>query len=466
MILTTRLFAWGISFAAWGFSLQVAAQTQRVVDITPPEGINPSEVSIAINPQEEGNIVAVSMMRHLKDENGTITNYGYYTRDGGKTWETSPAPNPRNRIQGDDAIRFAPDGTALRAYISFVGIFTPRPERGESAIVVSRSSDGGATWNEPVAVIEHLNTAEPMEDKEYLVVDAEPKSPFYGRTYVTWTRFDRYGSDDPEDNTQIYFSRSPDQGQTFTPPIRISDLGGDCLDKDDTVEGAVPAVGTDGRIFVVWSGPRGMELDVSLDGGDTWSEDRKIYDHPGGWDSTVAGAGRHNGMPVTGVDHSSGPYRGSLYVNWIDDRNGDLDVFVGQSRDNGATWSEPVRVNDDPIKNGKEQFFTWMAVDPVDGSINAIFYDRRDQEGLAARMTLARSVDGGRTFRNFAVDQPPFELSDNVFMGDYTGIDARNGLVAAAWTYFTGDKRQTAIAAGLFRFKLGTAELISAPGGK
>jgi hypothetical protein len=143
-----------------------------------------------------------------------------------------------------------------------------------------------------------------------------------------------------------------------------------------------------------------------------------------------------------------------------------LDVFVGQSRDNGATWSEPVRVNDDPIKNGKEQFFTWMAVDPVDGSINAIFYDRRDQEGLAARMTLARSVDGGRTFRNFAVDQPPFELSDNVFMGDYTGIDARNGLVAAAWTYFTGDKRQTAIAAGLFRFKLGTAELISAPGGK
>jgi hypothetical protein len=182
-----------------------------------------------------------------------------------------------------------------------------------------------------------------MEDKPYPVVDMEPKSQFLGNIYVTWTRFDRYGSSDEEDNSQIYFSSSSDQGESFRPAVRISDLGGDCLDDDNTVEGAVPAVGTNGEVYVVWAGPRGMEFDVSLDGGDKWTDDKKIYDFPGGWSSPVDGAGRHNGMPVTGVDHSQGKYRGSLYVNWIDDRNGDLDVFVGVSRDQGKTWSEPLR---------------------------------------------------------------------------------------------------------------------------
>jgi hypothetical protein len=166
-------------------------------------------------------------------------------------------------------------------------------------------------------------------------------------------------------------------------------------------------------------------------------------------------------MPVTGVDHSSGALRGSLYVNWIDDRNGDLDVFLGASRDQGKTWSEPIRVNDDPIRNGRPQFFTWMAVDPADGSINIIFYDRREAAEKSAKMTLARSVDGGATFKNFSIDQPEFELNSGVFMGDYSAIDAIDGHVVAAYTFFTGDKRKTAIAAAMFHFKPGTLDLVS-----
>ena len=47
-------------------------------------------------------------------------------------------------------------------------------------------------------------------------------------------------------------------------------------------------------------------------------------------------------------------------------RPGDSDVFVAASRDGGKTWGPPARVNDDPVKNGRDQLFAWMAVDPAD----------------------------------------------------------------------------------------------------
>ena len=138
---------------------------------------------------------------------------------------------------------------------------------------------------------------------------------------------------------------------------------------------------------------------------------------------------------------------------------GDPDVFVMSSRDRGATWSSPVRVNDDPVKNGKVQFFTWMAVDPADGSINIIFYDRRDSTGTQTQLTMARSVDGGRSFVNHKIDLPPFSASNRVFFGDYGGISAYQGRVVPAFMHFLNNG-SLAISVALFRFKLGTQEIL------
>jgi hypothetical protein len=76
-----------------------------------------------------------------------------------------------------------------------------------------------------------------------------------------------------------------------------------------------------------------------------------------------------------------------------------------------------------------------MAVDPVDGSVNLVFLDRRHTDGRAQGVTVARSTDGGRTFRNLSVNQPPFTCPETVFYGDYLGIDAYGGRVVAAWPH-------------------------------
>ena len=129
------------------------------------------------------------------------------------------------------------------------------------------------------------------------------------------------------------------------------------------------------------------------------------------------------------------------------------------SKDGGATWSNPVRVNDDPVKNGKAQFFTWMAVDPVDGAVNIVFYDRRDTTGTQTGLTLARSVDGGRTFVNHKIDLPPFAVNSRVFFGDYSSISAYDGRVVPAFMHFVNDN-SLAISVALFRFKPGTQETV------
>ena len=86
------------------------------------------------------------------------------------------------------------------------------------------------------------------------------------------------------------------------------------------------------------------------------------------------------------------------------------------------------------MHNGAEQFFQWLAVDPTDGSVNVLFYDRRsDTQNRKQVVVLARSTDSGQSFANYAWTDEPFEAS-GVFFGDYTGLAAYGGRVYGIWT--------------------------------
>jgi hypothetical protein len=263
-----------------------AQSPHKVVRVTPAGFPRPAELSVAINPTDPDNVVIVSLAAGPPGGPGT-TNFAYVSRDGGRSWATVSHPNPEGRTQGDDAVTFDARGRAFRTYISFDGIRIPRPKLARNGIFVSRSDDGGESWGAPARVVDHFNTVEPFEDKPWIVTDNVPESEYLGNVYVAWTRFDAYGSDSPSDSTQILFSRSVDGGESFSAPHRISDSGGDAVDSDDTVEGAVPAVGPEGEVYVAWAGPRGIVFDRSLDGGWTFGQDQVIADNPGNGSVTV-----------------------------------------------------------------------------------------------------------------------------------------------------------------------------------
>lgn len=429
----------GFAFARRADLQSVPHGVYRVSD---PLAKNPVESSVAIDPGNRDRMIAVSYQTGF-DKAPRTTGYIYVSHDGGRTWRNERASNPLGRTQGDDVVTFAAPGVALHTYISFLGIRVPNPSRAENGIFVTRTDDGGVTWSNPVAAVDHANTVLPFEDKPWIAADGD-------KVYIAWTRFDEYGISDPSCRTHIVVARSADGGKTFAMPRPISDSPGNCIDSDDTVEGAVPAIGLDGRVHVVWSGPKGIVHDSSADG-ITWGEDRLVASNPGGWDIPIPGITRHNGMPVTMIDRGHGPGRGTIYVNWIDERNGDPDVFVAKSSDHGATWSAPVRVNNDALKNGAVQFFTWMAVDPSDASVNVLFYDRRGRTGTRSGLTLARSTDGGATFANYAVDIPDFEVTDKITFGDYLGVDARDGRVAGVFPHIVDGT--VVLSAAIFDFR-------------
>ncbi len=381
----------------------------------------PCEPSIAINPLDLRQVVA-----------GAILDRVYVSRDSGRTWSKSRLTSPYG-VFGDPVVLADFSGNFFYAHLS-----DPTGKQwGDPTIldriVIQKSSDGGNSWSEGAYTgLDHPRD----QDKQWLATDPETH-----HVYISWTEFDQYASASPKDKSRILFSKSTNQGGSWSAPVQINQLEGDCLDDDKTTEGAVPAVGPNGEIYVAWAFDGKIFLDRSLDGGASWlEEDILVAEQPGGWTFGVPGISRCNGLPVTATDPSSGPYRGTVYVNWSDQRFGpeDTDVWVARSADRGKTWSSPVRVNDDPP--GKHQFFTWMAVDPVTGFLYVVFYDRRHYGDTQTDVFLAVSKDGGKTFQNRKISASPFQPVSSVFFGDYNHISVYNGVVRPIWTRADGTR--------------------------
>ena len=388
----------------------------------------PEEPSIIINPKNTNQVIA-----------GANLETYYYSNDGGLSWQEGTISSSYG-VWGDPCLVVDTTGNIYFFHLS-------NPPDGDfiDRIVCQKSSDGGASYSN--GAYTGLNGAKD-QDKEWAAVD-----PATNNIYVCWTQFDKYQSINPLDSSNILFSKSIDGGQNWSNPKRINHIAGDCLDEDNTVEGAVPSVGPDGEIYVCWAGPAGLVFNRSLDQGNTWMDTNVfISDIPGGWDYSIAGIYRANGLPVTCCDISQGPYRGNIYVNWSDQRNGafDTDIWFMKSSDGGIHWGERKRVNNDPP--GKQQFLTWMTVDQVTGYIYFVFYDRRSYSDVLTDVYLVVSRDGGETFENMKLSESPFRPNSSIFFGDYTGISAHNNIVRPVWARLHSGQLSvwTAIADSIF----------------
>jgi hypothetical protein len=379
---------------------------------------DPEEVTIAINTQNPNQLAAGANIR-----------YFYSSSNGGTTWTQSNMSSSLG-VWGDPCLIYDGLNNLYYGHLSN----PPLPGYWIDRIVVQKSTDNGLTWNQGAGI--GFNSPK-NQDKEWLAVDLQ-NTPYKNFIYATWTEFDDYGSSNPLDSSRILFSRSTDHGNTWSVPARVSDKGGNCIDEDLTVEGAVPTVGTNGEIYTAWSGPLGIMFDKSTDGGLTWGSDIFVSTQPGGWDFNVSGIYRCNGLPITACDTSRTFTRGNIYVLWGDQRFGtdNSDVFISKSTNSGQTWSSALKVNND--NTTRHQFFPWLTIDQTTGHLFVIFYDRRNTTGAVTDVYVAKSIDGGESFENFKVSQTSFTPSASIFFGDYTNIAAFNRKVYPIWMRMDG----------------------------
>jgi len=409
------LIAFSTSLALHAEDLPKAPHAQ-VFNLTPAPGYF-TEPGIAVDPLNSAHVVAVFQ------DNA----HASYSRDAGKTWQLAEGVDPKNyRISGDVSAAFDNQGHAFICYIAFdkLGTFNYWAHGAtRNGIFVRRSLDGGKTWEaDHIPVAEQPSTPGiPFEDKPYIVAD-NTQSKYAGNLYIGWTRWRLTDS-------QMVISRSTDDGKTWSQPIEIDAHPGLPRDDNGAAEGFDGAVAPDGSLYAIWSQGDDIMLTSSRDGGKNFSRARPIV-HTAPIMFAIDTLDRANGFPQIAID----PKGKRLYVTWSDYRNGDIDVFLAASDDKGKHWSSPIRVNNDSVHNGAEQFFQWLAVDPIDGSINVIFYDRRrDPANRKQIVVLARSTDGGRTFNNYAWTDEPFEAG-GLFFGDYSGLAAHGGRVYGVWT--------------------------------
>jgi hypothetical protein len=365
--------------------------------------------SISVNKRNPANIVAAS-----------ATDVIYYTMDGGATWQSTKLTSS-DGILGSSMLVSDDKGNLYSFHLSGAGDL--KNDKSLDQIFCHISRDGGKTWEEGASVglnaKDHVRPAATVDGK--------------GNVWVAWTQYDQYGNQDGNCQSVVLLSTSAN-GKKWSKPIPISQTPGNCKDDDDTAQGAVPAIGSDGKAFLTWSNQSKIFLDRSFANGLWLTNDIAVGQQPGGWDMKVPGHARVASSPVLVIDQSKSPYQNSLYLVWSDQRNGenDSDVWFMRSTNYGDNWSTPVRLGD--TSNKRHQYMPWMTVDPATGYIYIIYYDRSAYEDDQTDVYLTYSTDGGISFKSAKVSETPFVPIDNVLFSDYNFIVAQNGVIATIWT--------------------------------
>ena len=400
-----------------------------------------SETSITVNPSNPKMLVGGS------NEIVRLPMRGYFSSNGGTSWGAVdlPLPPPATTngtdFGSDPGVAFDTRGNV---YYSYIVVFFNRSFTSiqGTEMAVAKSSDGGKTW--PQVTFFNFNSGSgKFNDKPYIAVDTNPNSPFRDNVYVAWDNAS-FNAGKSSANNALLFARSADGGQTFSSPIAVNNLTGG----PSSVIGADPFVGPNGEVYVAWHDVQNNVLLVnsSFDGGVTFGQPQTISPTVVAFDDAIpAMASRHALLyPACDADRSFGPNRGTLYCSWMDEAasNG-TDIFVARSVDRGASWSTPLRVNDDPAGVRKDQFNQWLSVDPTKGSVNLSWNDtRNDPADVKTDIFSSQSTNGGLSFApNVKVTTAmsdesaanPFADAGNQY-GDYEGIVAFGGSIHPIWT--------------------------------
>jgi len=476
-----------------------------------------AEVTVANNPLQAKNFAIGQNDSRLGFNRQGLD----YTFDNGAHFGDYQPPSTQTDIStgsqwtfdavSDPAVAWGPNGEMYYVLLGFdvlndgfTGIWVAKSNAGYKGSFLHSPADPNAV--SPVGLInDNFDDPTKSDDKEFIAVDTTT-GPFSGWVYVVWTIFDFSCTGGSYCESPIFFSKSTDGGDTWNggtelnpgPPVEISGnnpdvcILGDLFDPNNDPsecnydQGAVPVVGSDGSINVVFNNcntsveaAEGLpavcqQLFVrSVDGGSTWSDPVKVADdfatEPLNGISGNIGNGcplfrqclppngyRMNNFPSMGVDRGNGSdvTSGTLAVYWSDFRNGHFtvdgngnvvcnpcneDVFVAVSHDNGVSWGPSKQVT----TRSSAQYFPWGGVDNS-GNFYVGYYTRQygscETDGcLDFRLSSSSNEGVSWTTQRITTSSMPnlTDVNNPIqfgFIGDYNGLSVAGSNVYMTWS--------------------------------
>jgi len=407
------------------------------------------EPQVAIDPRDASHLIGVFQQDRWSDGGAR----------GLRTWSLAQTSFSRctggNAGNGGDYARasdpwvaIGPDGLAYQIAIAFNG--ATFAAGSSSAVLVSRSIDGGRTWSAAATLIR--DGVEPFNDKESITADPLVA----GHAYAAWDRLEQNA------HGPAWFSRTTDGGASWEAARPIYDPGG----RNQTLNNQI-VVASSGTLYDFFTEFDTGQNDVvtthlalvrSFDRGVTWSAPVRVADS--------RAVGTHDPQNVLRAlrdganlgSFASGP-NGLLVAAWQDSRfsGGARDgIAFSRSTDGGNTWSAPLQVNAVP---GTQALLPAVSVRP-DGVIGVLYYDMRndtaDPATLFVDTWLATSSDGVTWSERHVAG--PFDLNtapvadSGLFIGDYQGLAGTSGGFAAFFAHTNADfVNRTDIFAAVFR---------------
>ena len=518
------------------FRCESAGNPAAAVDMscnTPELGQNwapDNEIAIAVDPTNSQHLVAGSNDYFYRFNNSTgarqaIVPTGFFTSfDGGATWIDGQIPMRSGNGAGDPAPAFdSKNGVVLMAQLENVGgLGGPYVSQGD--VSVSRSTDGGRNWSEPITVMQGTGSSigpanrAVFYDKEWLTVDNNPESPHYGRAYLTSSRFlnTLHGA---YAESPIWFSYSDDGGLTWTTPREISgshpsctyqETGGDNNDCDED-QYSIPEVAPDGDLYIhflngqnedAWEVPYDFDSQImvikSKDGGESFGDPvpaaqledglsdmpysvigrQTVWGHQIRWTSagnisvnpdkpneiTIVWSDRGTANPnATEGCFYDAPGTAPDYDPCEAGPGSDLDIYMVQSTNGGATWGPRTTLEHEP----GPAWFPWADHTPDDGTL-AVAWDQDTTPAPADMFEHVLKVGAAPSDSLGPVEHPDVSLTHwagqyvpqpdwpaicgpagytdppvtdaegkdcNVFHGDYTGLaTGPDGSINVVWT--------------------------------
>jgi Secretion system C-terminal sorting domain len=389
-----------------------------------PSPITQTEPVISINPINP-KLIAVSG-KTINTATSFTSEGVYVSIDGGLTWtgfDTCIGQLIENH-GGDPQIIVDRNGRLILTHIGnpqlFVGIYS------------HYSNDLGSAWTPAFTI-----SSDQPEDKGSSAIDNSITSAYYSRLYTTWV-------DQTIPSNPVSFSFSTNSGESWVAPQLINS---NAIERSS---GGFVKTSRDGKVYSCWAGMSAIApfnedsvgFALSSDGGNSWTAKKIIYNVNGIFGTLPSKNGiRINGLPQIAVDNSNGPRSGWIYIITTEINNppagSDPDIILHYSSNGGSSWSPGIRVNQDPLNDGKIQYFPAMDVDST-GGINILFYDDRNTASDSAEVWLAKSIDGGTTWKEQVVSDHRFEPKPiaggaSNYQGDHIALTSSGNKLYALW---------------------------------
>jgi hypothetical protein len=403
------------------FSVALYAQHAPTVTLTEissdPFTVPPGQHATEVEPHVLANgTTLVSAFQTGRIAPGGATAIGWATStDGGNTWTHGYLPD---LTTGNGGGPYSAASDPEVAYDAKHGVWMiaslPISNMSETpAVVVSRSTDGGFTWDNPVSVGPNVISS----DKNWIVCDSNSGSPFYGNCYVEW--------DNPDAGDEILMSTSSDGGLTWGAATATANRA--------TGIGGQPLVQPNGNVIVPIE-TFGMSAYMSTNGGASWTAPVTISNIQSHTDD---GGIRSGPLPSAAIDGA-----GTVWVVWEDCRfraSCSTNDLVYSTSTNGTTWSAVTRIPIDATTSTVDHFIPGIGIDPTTSGTTAhvaityYFYPKSSCTTSTCQLVVGfiSSHNGGTTWNM------PVRLTSSMHLGWLP--NSQNGLMVGDYiaTAFT-----------------------------